>query len=61
VLVANAHPEVIREAETSSRLHKTAEYLYIAKGDFLGMNGNYSAGILEGIAHYHPETIDWIV
>jgi len=61
VLVANAHPEVIREAETSSRLHNTAEYLYIAKGDFLGMNGNYSAGILEGLAHYHPVTIDWII
>jgi hypothetical protein len=28
--------------------------LYIARGGFRGMNGNYSAGILEGIAHYHP-------
>lgn len=60
VLVANAHPDVIREAETSSRLHNNAEFLYIAKGNFLGMNGNYSAGILEGLVHYHPETKDWI-
>lgn len=60
VLVANAHPDVIREAKTCSRLHNTAELLYIAKGNFMGMNGNYSAGILEGLVHYHPETMDWI-
>ena len=29
--------------------------LYIcAQGGYLGMNGNYSAGILEGVAHYMP-------
>jgi hypothetical protein len=22
------------------------------------MNGNYSAGILEGVAHYHPELLE---
>jgi hypothetical protein len=26
--------------------------LYSAQGGFLGMNGRYSAGILEGIAHF---------
>jgi hypothetical protein len=26
----------------------------------MGMNGNYSAGMLEGIAHFHPPTIDWM-
>ncbi len=26
----------------------------------MGMNGNYAAGILEGIAHYHPDTIEWM-
>jgi hypothetical protein len=31
--------------------------LYFAEGDFLDMNGNYSAGILEGVAHYMPEMI----
>jgi hypothetical protein len=24
------------------------------------MNGNYSAGILEGAAHYWPELADWL-
>jgi hypothetical protein len=32
--------------------------LYIARGGYNGMNGNYSAGILEGIAHYHPQWRD---
>ena len=26
----------------------------------MGLNGNYSAGVLEGIAHYHPDTIVWM-
>jgi hypothetical protein len=38
----------------------TITALYLAQGGFLGMNGNYSAGILEGIAHYHPETQLWM-
>jgi hypothetical protein len=24
------------------------------------MNGNYGAGMLEGIAHYHPGSIEWM-
>jgi len=50
VLVANADQQV------RSAVHAAPEdTLYIAQGDFLKMNGNYSAGILEGIAHYYPE------
>ena len=60
VLVANADPEVIEKAQSCSIEQGTSEFLYLAKGNFLGMNGNYSAGILEGLAHYHPETKDWI-
>jgi sucrose-6F-phosphate phosphohydrolase len=55
VLVANADEEVRRQAEQA---HK--DTLYIAEGGYLGMNGNYSAGILEGIAHYHPEVDSWL-
>ena len=54
VLVANAHPETIREARLLTHQNNTEASFYLARGDFLGMNGNYSAGILEGIAHYHP-------
>ncbi len=56
VLVANASPEV-REAalrEAASQGH--AETLYLARGGYLGMNGNYSAGLLEGLAHFMPYT-----
>jgi sucrose-6-phosphatase len=60
VLVANAQPSV---RELASRLASEAghrEQLYIAQGDFMGMNGNYSAGILEGVAHYLPQTLAWM-
>ena len=52
VLVANADPEVRTAVKSAS-----PDNLFIAKGDFLNMNGNYSAGILEGIAHYRPELL----
>jgi sucrose-6-phosphatase len=55
VLVANADEEVKKLAEQA---HKGT--LYIAEGAYLGMNGNYSAGILEGIAHYRPEVDSWL-
>jgi len=55
VLVANADPEVKVRAAAA---HKDA--LYIAQGAYLGMNGNYSAGILEGVAHYLPELDAWM-
>jgi len=55
VLVANADAEVRGMA---AKAHK--DTLYIAEGGYLGMNGNYSAGILEGIAHYLPEVDGWL-
>ena len=53
VLVANADEEVKNRA-------MAADKLYIAKGGYLGMNGNYSAGILEGVAHYWPQIGSWL-
>lgn len=55
VLVANADAEVKARAAGA---HKDA--LYIARGGYLGMNGNYSAGILEGVAHYWTEADAWL-
>jgi HAD superfamily hydrolase (TIGR01484 family) len=60
VLVANALPSVREEAERVSRERGLSDRLYCARGDFLGMNGNYAAGILEGVAHYHPFVGDWL-
>ena len=56
VLVANAQDAV--RAEATARANPAA--LYLAVGGLFGMNGNYSAGILEGLAHFMPETRAWL-
>ena len=60
VLVGNAQPELKARARELADATGHGEHLYIACGVFLGMNGYYSAGILEGIAYYHPHTIEWM-
>jgi len=60
VLVANARDEVRREAVALAAQGGLGERLYLAKGGFLGMNGNYAAGALEGLAHFLPETLRWM-
>jgi len=53
VLVNNASPDVRTEAIRLARERGTQASLYLAQGGYLQMNGNYSAGILEGVAHFH--------
>jgi hypothetical protein len=60
VLVANADLDVVEQAKAQARKQGTMAAFYLAQGGFLGMNGNYSAGILEGVAHYHPGTQIWM-
>jgi sucrose-6F-phosphate phosphohydrolase len=60
ILVANATADVREEALQLSAYHGTSGSLYVAKGEFMGMNGNYSAGILEGVAHFLPQTRAWM-
>jgi len=60
VLVKNAHPEVRDEARRALAAHALLDRLYLARGGFLGMNGNYSAGVLEGLAHFIPEVRAWL-
>ena len=57
VLVANANDEVKRSALEIAANAGNAKQLFVSQGDFLGMNGNYSAGILEGVAHFHPDSL----
>ncbi|MES9991640.1 MAG: HAD-IIB family hydrolase [Candidatus Thiodiazotropha sp.] len=57
VLVANAQPEVREQAQRLANENGNGESLYMANGGFMTMNGNYSAGILEGAAHYQPQLI----
>jgi len=60
VLVKNAHPEVRDEARRALAAKGALDRLYLAHGEFLGMNGNYSAGVLEGLAHFIPEVRAWL-
>lgn len=60
VLVANATEDVRQEALSRAIRRGHELQLYLARGGFLGMNGFYAAGILEGIAHFHPETVGWM-
>ena len=55
VLVANADPQVKSLVAAANPAN-----LYLARGAYLGMNGNYSAGILEGVTHYHPPLDAWL-
>jgi len=60
VLVKNAHPDVVAEAKQALSSKQSSNKLYVAQGGFLGMNGNYSAGVLEGLAHFIPTTEQWM-
>ncbi len=60
VLVANASPEVRSEALAQARGWGHADALYIAQGGLMDMNGNYTAGVLEGVVHYKPEVRNWL-
>jgi hypothetical protein len=48
------------QALSLAQQSKTTGALYLAQGNFMKMNGNYSAGILEGLAHYFPQSVEWL-
>jgi hypothetical protein len=60
VLVANAMDDVHREAWDELAAKGLTQQLYLARGDFLGMNGNYAAGALEGLVHFCPHVMPWL-
>lgn len=60
VLVANSRPDVQDLALELAEEAGTLAQLFIAEGGFLGMNGNYAGGVLEGIAHFHPAIGEWL-
>lgn len=60
VLVANATDCVKKTALKQAQLNGENKSFYVAKGNYLGMNGNYAGGILEGIVHYIPIVENWI-
>lgn len=60
VLVANADRLTIEQAQIQALRQNTLAAFYLAQGGFMGMNGNYSAGIVEGVVHYYPHAQMWI-
>ena len=60
IAVANTHPDVIANAQTELNRNDGLASFYVARGGFLGMNGNYAAGVLEGLSHYIEPVRDWL-
>lgn len=54
VLVANASDEVRAEALSQAKKFGHEDALYLASGHNPNNNGNYTAGVLEGVCHYMP-------
>jgi len=60
VLVANASMAVRDQAQAEAAAQGNSDRLYLANGNLMGMNGNYTAGILEGLVHFRPEIRNWL-
>lgn len=60
VLVKNARDDVRSTALQQVQAAGYSDCLYLAQGGLFGMNGNYSAGVLEGLVHFLPYTLDWL-
>ena len=60
VLVRNARPEVREEALAGAFARGNGDTLYLAQGGLLGMNGNYAAGVIEGLLHFCPACREWL-
>jgi hypothetical protein len=58
--VANAEKDVRDAALKQAAQNNQQDTLYLAQGNFMDMNGNYSAGILEGVVHYIPQAAHWL-
>jgi len=54
VLVANAPAPLREEAQRRVSAEGCSSSLFCARGGVLGLNGNYAAGILEGLLHFYP-------
>ena len=57
ILVANADPAVKQALGLPAAAR---QQLYLAQGEFMGMNGNYAAGVVEGVVHHCPGAAAWL-
>jgi HAD superfamily hydrolase (TIGR01484 family) len=60
ILVKNAMEDVRQEAVEALSAQRMVNRLYLPEGNFWGLNGNYAAGVIEGLAHFIPETRELI-
>lgn len=60
VLVRNARDDVRDEAVRLAADGGNGNKLYLASGGWRGMNGNYAAGVIEGLVHFIPEAASWV-
>ncbi|MGD8343935.1 MAG: HAD-IIB family hydrolase [Desulfobacterales bacterium] len=56
ILVKNATDEIRKKAVKTLSAKNMANRLYLPRGNFWGLNGNYASGVLEGLVHFIPET-----
>ncbi len=61
ILVKNSADDVQNTALKELEAKGLNGCLYIAQGDLHGLNGNYAAGVLEGLVHFFPETEKWLL
>ena len=47
------------EPESEQASHQ-GDTVYLAQGGFMGMNGNSSAGILQGVVYFIPQAERWL-
>ena len=60
VLVANASTDIKAEARQLALENNNSQALYIANNTDFNLDGNYSAGVLQGVWHYAPQFRDMI-
>jgi hypothetical protein len=60
IVVNNAAADIEQQALDKLSARGNADRLYKARGGWRGMNGNYAAGVLEGVFHFFPVTADWL-
>ncbi len=51
VLVKNADNQLVESVKKTMKQNPELK-VYFAKGDFKGLNGNYTSGVIEGACHY---------
>lgn len=57
VLVANAEPEVRKQAIELSAAYDCSDSLYIAKSEKSPFEGNYAAGVMQGVSYFYPDIL----